>query len=142
MKTRNTLLVTFLLLFHAFIINAQNKERIAVVSIETNGLLKKQKEITSMVNLEFQKLQFYEVIEKQDMLDYITGQMINPDSCYSLKCLISIGKAIHADKIASGTMQRMGEKIVFSIRIIDVKTEKVEKSQVNEYINHCCPIKI
>jgi hypothetical protein len=123
---------TFLLISNTY---SQTKERISIVSVETNGLLKKQNEITSIVNFEFQKLQFYEIVEKRDLSDYVKSENINPDSCFSLQCLINIGELVGLDKIVSGSIQRMGEKIMLSLRIIDVKSKKVIKYQANEYLN-------
>lgn len=115
--------------------HSQSKERVAIVSVETIGILKKQNEITSIVTYEFQKLQFYEVMEKNDLNDFVKRQNINSDSCFSLQCLVNIGELAGVDKIVSGTVQRMGEKIIFSIRMIDVKSKKVSKHQVGEYLS-------
>ncbi len=135
MKTLIKLTVLVSSIFFANTMFSQSKDRIAIISIESNGLIKKQNEITTIVNLEFQKLQFYEVLERYDIKEFLKKSNTNIDSCLSISCLTSIGEDIGVEKVVSGSVQRIGEKIVFHIRIIDVKTGKVYKSQVNEYLN-------
>lgn len=57
------------------------------------------------------------------------------DNCFSKLCLIEVGKVFNSDKVVTGTIERFGEIIVVTLKMIDVQSESIEKTQVNEYLN-------
>ncbi|MGZ3867225.1 MAG: hypothetical protein ACXVNR_12860, partial [Bacteroidia bacterium] len=44
-------------------------------------------------------------------------------------------KSLGVDKMVTGSVERFGEKIIILLKVIDVKTEKVEKQDATEYLN-------
>ncbi|MBS1635560.1 MAG: hypothetical protein JST26_06515 [Bacteroidetes bacterium] len=57
------------------------------------------------------------------------------DNCFSKQCLVEVGKAFNSDKVVTGTAERFGDIIILTLKLIDVKSESIEKTQVNEYLN-------
>lgn len=55
--------------------------------------------------------------------------------CFSKSCLVEMGKVFSSDKMLTGTAERFGEIVVVTLRLIDVKTASIEKTQVNEYLH-------
>ena len=45
------------------------------------------------------------------------------------------GRKLKVEKMLTGSVERFGEKIVITLRLIDVKTATVEKSDAMEYLN-------
>lgn len=56
------------------------------------------------------------------------------DYCFSKSCLVEMGKVFASDKMLTGTAERFGEVVVVTLRLIDVKSASIEKTQVNEYL--------
>ncbi len=46
-----------------------------------------------------------------------------------------MGKILKADKMLTGSAEKFGDKIVLILRLIDVKTESIEKTSVVEYLD-------
>ena len=69
------------------------------------------------------------------MADVIKANNIDLNNCYSKTCLIETGKLLKAEKMMSGSVERFGEKIVISLRIIDVATGNIDKANATEYLN-------
>jgi len=57
------------------------------------------------------------------------------NNCFSKSCLVEMGKVFDSDKMLTGTAERFGEIVVVTLRLIDVKTASIEKTQVNEYLH-------
>ncbi len=59
----------------------------------------------------------------------------NFEYCFSKSCLVEMGKVFNTDKMLTGTAERFGEIVVVTLRLIDVKSASIEKTQVNEYLH-------
>ncbi len=131
MKTKITI-AAILLVTGLF---AQNKKSIAVLNIDTKGVINDAQEMGYLVRLELEKTGTYSVMDKYEVNDVIQANKIDLNSCYSKTCLTATGKLLKTDKMLTGSVERFGEKIVISLRIIDVATGTVEKSEATEYLN-------
>ena len=114
---------------------AQTKPSIAVLNIDSKGVVNDAQEMGYLVRLELEKTDKYSVLDKYEVNDVLKANKIDINTCYSKSCLTEVGKLLKADKMLSGSVERLGEKIVISLRLIDVATGTVEKSDANEYIN-------
>ena len=59
----------------------------------------------------------------------------NFEYCFSKSCLVEMGDAFGTDKMLTGTAEKFGEIVVVTLRMIDVKSATIEKTQVNEYLH-------
>ncbi|MFO8066256.1 MAG: hypothetical protein R6U11_01610 [Bacteroidales bacterium] len=125
----------FLVLFISFSAHSQERTKLAVISMDTKGLQYDNQSITSMVHLELEKANVYEVFDKYDVSAIIKQQGIEVDDCFGRTCLVEVGRILGAEKMLSGSAERFGNKIVFVMRLIDVETERIEKTDVMEYID-------
>lgn len=57
------------------------------------------------------------------------------NNCFSKSCLVEMGNVFNSDKMLTGTAERFGEIVVITLRLIDVKSASIEKTQVNEYLH-------
>lgn len=125
-------LVSTLLVTTSF---AQTKQSITVLSIETKGLITDNATMTNLVRMEFEKTNRYEVLDKYDVNDAIKKNGVNVDECFGKSCLVKIGKELNADNMLTGSAERIGEKIIITLKIINVQTESVVNANVTEYLN-------
>jgi hypothetical protein len=116
-------------------LQAQLKPTIAVLNIETKGLVIDAQSMADVVRLELEKTKVYNVIDKHDMEDMIAENKIDISKCFGKTCLLEAAKAIKVDKILSGSAERIGEKIIITLRVLDTKMNELEKIDVMEYLN-------
>jgi hypothetical protein len=132
--TRN-FVMSLILVLSCITLNAQStKKTVGVLNIYSTGTGISDDQMGNLVRSEIEKLDTFAVIDRFDM-DYMIKQKKLNVSCNSKLCLIEIGKIINADKMFSGSVELIGQQIVVTMRLIDIKTEAVEKTQVNEYLN-------
>ena len=113
----------------------QPKPTIAVLSIDSKGIIHNSETMGYMVRLELEKTGVYSVLDRYEVADAIAKNNIKPAECLSKSCLVEAGKTLGADKMLSGSAERFAEKIVITLRLIDVKSGAVEKSDATEYLN-------
>lgn len=117
------------------IVSAQPRQKIAVISIDTKGLGISSEAITSLVHLELEKTGIYEVLDKYDAADLIKTNNIEQEICYGKNCLVRVGKILKVDKMLTGSIEKFGNKLIVILRLIDVETDIIEKTDVMEYFD-------
>lgn len=121
----------------ATVATAGNKGQavVAVLGIDCHGLGSDAQTISYMVRLELEKTSYYQVMDPYDVAAIMKSGNMESNNCFGKSCLIAAGKLLGADKVLTGSADRLGEKIVISLKIYDVATEVVERSDVTEYLN-------
>jgi hypothetical protein len=114
---------------------AQNLPTIAIVSIDSKNLQLDNSSMANLVRLELEKTNKFEIKDKYDMSDIITSNNIDLDNSFGKNKLIQIGKMLNVDKMLTGSAEKFGEKIIIILRLVDVASEKVEKTDVMEYLD-------
>lgn len=107
----------------------------AVLNIDTKGVIQDPESMGYMVRLELEKTQVYSVIDKYDIADILESNNMDISGCYGKTCLTKVGKILQADKMVTGNVERFGEKIVITLRLIDISTGTTESSDATEYLN-------
>jgi len=107
---------------------------IAIVSIDANGISLDNIAMANLIRFELEKVQKYEVLDKYDVEAKMKQKDIKPNQAFGKSALIDIGRKIEADYMLSGSVQKFGSKIIFILRLIDVNSEKISRSDVKEYI--------
>jgi len=113
----------------------RKKEILAILSIDSRGINAENSSIRDMVQLEAEKANVYSIMDKYDIADLLSKNSINIEECYGKTCLVEIGKLLKADKMLTGNIEKMGDRIVMTFRIIDVKSELIEQTETGEYLN-------
>jgi hypothetical protein len=138
MKTKNkTRMLGIILASASFFANAQNESKpvAAVLGIDSKGVIQDAESVGYIVRLEMEKANVYNMMDKYDVADIVKKNNIDIKSCFGKTCVVAAGKSLGADKMITGSVERFSEKIVILLKVIDVKTEKVEKQDVTEYLN-------
>jgi len=125
-----------ILIGNSFFLMAQNPKPVAaVLGIDSKGLIPDAEAVGYMVKLELEKANVYSMMDKYDVADLVKKNNIDVKTCFGKNCVVAAGKALNAEKMITGSAERFGEKIVISLKIIDIKTETVEKQNAIEYLN-------
>lgn len=111
------------------------KPSMAVINIDCKGLALDMKLMTSLVALELERINKYEVIDKYDVLTHMKTNGIDVNTPYGKTELIRIGKLLKVDKVMSGSVEKFGDKIIVVLRIIDIESATIEKADVMEYLD-------
>ena len=130
---RNSFFVCCLVLTST-LLTAENRPKIAVLSIDSKDLVTDQETLTNLVNLELEKTNRFEVLDKYDVRDILKKNNIVKNECYGKSCLIRAGKILDVQKVLSGSIEKVGEKLIIILRIVDINSESFEKADVMEYI--------
>lgn len=119
-------------------INAQNnsaKATIAVLNLDTKTFGLEPSLAGSMARLELDKLDQFEVMDRYDIEYMLSKEDQNIANCYGKLCLTDIAKKIKAEKMLGGTIELISDRIVITLKLIDVATVSVEKTQVMDFLN-------
>jgi hypothetical protein len=138
MKTKN--LQSVLLLVAIFFSGmasyfAQPSSTIAVANPNVNALAIKAESVAKMLRLELIKINKYKVYDEFDMNEIIQAKEEYKVGCYGQNCLSKLGEELKVDYVMSGSIDGLGNKIVVTIKIIDVKAQSLYKSAVREFDN-------
>lgn len=111
------------------------KPSAAIIEIKTVGLPYLNEEITEVVRFELEKIQKYQLLEKEDMDFIFAKEKMVPKNCYNELCLVFAGKTLAVDKVLSGSVSKLGDNKLITFKIYDIKTEQLENSKKIEIIS-------
>ncbi len=136
-KTLKTLLAVILAWFYIMAgnSNGQTLKTVAVLNIDTKNLELDPVAMGNLVRLELEKTKVYSVMDKYEAAFIIEKEGLDINNCYGKTCLLEIAKSLEVDKLLTGYAERFGDKIIINLRLIDVKSALLEKSDVTEYQN-------
>lgn len=130
MKTIKTLII---LCISLMTISTSFAASIGVGPIKTFGLFAEPETASTIARIELVKLEKYQVLDRFDMQeveDYESYQ-----TCYGKTCLIEYGKELNVDFILSGSIDGLGNKIVITLKLIDVTQGAIVKTRTAEFDN-------
>lgn len=125
------------LLFFGANAYGQDKQKLPLLGVtylDVNGVDLSQNEVTSIVRIEIEKLQKFEVADRYEIENYYKTHNIGNEDCASKTCVLAAGKELKLDYVVSGTVEKIGRMLAISLREYNVKTGVQEASVVKEYI--------
>ena len=130
--TQSILVVLFL--FFIQISNAQ-KQSLAVFNMDSQGIEMTPEQLGNLARMEIEKLDLYEVMDRYDVAYMIKKHQLDIDGCYGKICLVEMGELIGSDKMLSGSAELYGNKLIVSVRLIDIESKSIEKAHIREFLN-------
>jgi len=106
-----------------------------MVSLESKGVSLDAEQLGSLARIELEKTDKFRVVDKYDTKEAVEKNGVRLHSCFGKNCLVAAGKVLQAEKMFSGSVELYGEKLIVTLRMIDVTLESIEKNQVNEFMN-------
>lgn len=122
-----------IILVITFISQIGHSASIGVAPIKTFNVFATPQIAATIARLELIKLEKYEVLDRFDMNE--TDSIAIYESCYGKGCLVDYGKALNVDYLLSGSVDGLGNKIVITFKLIDVRGERIVKTQTAEFDN-------
>lgn len=135
---KNQIVILFIALISTSVTSfAQNgtKPSLTVLNIDAQGINYDPVQLGNIVRLEMDKLDKFQVMDKYDVSYLVEKNNLKIDNCYGKICLLEIGKLIKSDKMLTGSVERIGRALIVTTRLIDVKTETIEKAEVVEFLD-------
>lgn len=111
------------------------KPSLTVLNIDAQGINYDAIQVGNIARLEMDKLDRFEVMDKYDVAYLVEKNKLKIENCYGKICLLEVGKLIKSDKMLTGSVERIGRNIIVTMRLIDVKKEIIEKTEVNEFLD-------
>ncbi len=137
MKTIITFVITAsLLLFNKMeYAQGQIKSSLTVLSIDVKIENTNPQQMGNLVRIELEKLDTFEVMDRYDVAYMLENKKLSILNCYGKLCLTEIGELIKSDKMLTGSVEQYSKSIIYTLRLIDVKTKRIEKTSVIEFLN-------
>ena len=127
-------ILTFtLMVVGCYVSFAQPTEKLGLLQLEVYD----QNPIHSRVTrVELEKLGVYEVIDVHDIEYMLKPSATDINNCFGKLCLVEVGKAIHADKMFTGSIEAFSDRIVIQVKLVDIKSGSIVKSQTMEFYHY------
>lgn len=132
---RKKILIIVSCMFYFSIAQSGSQPLVAVMGIDSKGVINDAEAISFMIRLELEKTNTCIVMDKYEVAEIMKKNSIDLKNCFSKTCVLEAGKLLNVDKVITGSVERFGEKIIIILKLIDVKSEKIEKQDATEYIN-------
>ncbi len=106
---------------------------IALFTIDVKNLPLSNDELTELTRVELEMTGKFDVINKYEVTEVCSANGIDPAKCFSSKCMQDAGKLLKAEKVVSGSIQKLSDYIFISYQITDVNTGKIEFTHTEEF---------
>lgn len=113
-----------------------NNPTCIVLNIDAQSINLESKQMGNLVRMELEKLKKYEVVDRYDVAYLVEKNNLNIDNCYGKICLLEIGNKLEVEYMFTGSVEKFGEIIVMTMRLIDVKAGTIVKTEVMEFQNY------
>jgi len=111
-------------------LNAQDKISIAVLALQGNGISTSEASVlTDELRSVLVQTGKYNVIERSNMESILNEQGFQLSGCTSTECAVEAGKLLGVQKMFGGSVGKLGTLYNISIRIFDVQTGRIEKTE-------------
>ena len=131
MKTIKKIITVFAILL--FTSGFAQNNTIGVGPIKTFGVFATSETASTIARLELEQLGKYQVLDRFDMQE--VENYADYQECYGKKCLIEFGNSLDVDFILSGSVDGIGNKIIITLKLIDVQKETIIKTRTSEFEN-------
>ena len=111
-------------------VTAQDKITIAVLSLRGNGISSSEAIVlTDELRSVLVQTGRYNVLERSNMESILSEQGFQMSGCTSTECAVEAGKLLGVHKMIAGSVGKLGTLYNLSIRIFDVETGRIEKTE-------------
>ncbi|MDP3929114.1 MAG: hypothetical protein Q8R57_08830 [Bacteroidota bacterium] len=117
-------------------IHAQvKKASIAVLNIDSKGIPLDPNQMGNLVRVSLEKVNRYEVLDRYEVVSQIEKANLNVANCYGKTCLVELGKSLNVDYMYTGSAELIGQSIILTFKLINVKTDAIELTEIMEFLN-------
>ena len=136
MKTLKKIIasVSIGILFTSLQAQTVTRPKIAILNIDSKNYSFNPRTLGNMLRTEVEKLDSFEVIDRYDAEFVLKQKNMKMDSCYGKLCALEIANQLGAEKAITGNIESYGQNLSLTLRLIDVATKKIERTQVSDYL--------
>ncbi len=133
MKKVFTFLACMTLLVSLPFISQAQTSSMVIGGIEVHGIKADQQILRTVIYKSLVNSKKYVVNDRYDVAEKIGVEKLS--NCMGKECLISIGKELQADYAISASYDGLGDRILISMKIIDVKNGIIFKNEIGQFEN-------
>lgn len=108
------------------------RPKLGILSLDAVNIVTHPIILGNMARLEVERQNRFEVLDRYEIMAVLQSKQA--ENCYGRSCLVEVGKAIQADKMLSGSLENYEKKYVLTLRLIDVRGDAIERTQVTEFL--------
>ena len=105
------------------------------MNIDVKGISIDPVSLGDIVRLELEKNKSISVVDRYEMEDLLKKNSIDINGCYGKSCVIEAGQILKVDKMLYGSAEVIGDKIVITLRSVDIASGETLKTEVDEFVN-------
>lgn len=113
--------------------SAQTKNKLGLLLLDSYD---KDESHTRVARVELEKLALYDIIDQYDIEFMLRNSNLDTKNCFGKLCLVEVGRAIKADKMFSGSIESFSDRMVVSLRLVDVARGEIEKTITMEFFHY------
>jgi len=108
---------------------------VAVMNLKGSGISEQDtKFLTDRLTIELQRAGIFDVLERDKMSEILKEQGFQQTgACDETSCLVEAGRLLPVQKMIGGSLGKIGEVYAAQLRLIDLKTGKVEMTSARDY---------
>lgn len=110
-------------------------ESIAAVFMESRNISIDGMTAGDILRNELIKTERFRVIDRYETKNACETLDINPEECLGRSCLTTVGEHLRVQKMISGNIDRYAQKIIITLRVIDVANGQIERNFIQEFID-------
>jgi TolB-like protein len=134
---KKTLMSALVLIMASSAVLAQTAKKTAVAVMPLRGSDISETEakfLTERLTIELQRTDSFEVLERDKMDEILKEQGFQQTgACDETACLVEAGRLLPVQKMIGGSAGKVGNIYSAQVRLIDLKTGKVEKTATRDY---------
>lgn len=114
----------------------EKKKPVAVLELVSSGKLDKSEVITLTKRFRDMLVQtdVFNVLERDKMDNILKEQdFILSDNCNSAECAVEVGQLLGVEAVVTGDIGKVGDTWTVSLRLVDMTTGKIEKTETMDY---------
>jgi PBP1b-binding outer membrane lipoprotein LpoB len=114
-------------------LHLNSKSNVAVLELAGESITKSEAStLTMKLSGELMESGRYNIMERSQMNSILLEQGFQQTGCVSDACMVEMGQLIGVDKLVAGSVGRVGDVWLISLRLIDVQTGMILKSSNHE----------
>jgi TolB-like protein len=122
------------ILFIISISPAQDKPNVAVLELEAKGISEHEAStLSDILRSEIKKQDVFRVLERGQVDEVLKEQGFQQTGCTSSECYVEMGQLIGVEKLITGSIGKLGEAFIVSVRMLDVKTGEIVKDETVKF---------
>lgn len=125
----------------AFELRAQTPSTVpsmCIGGIEVKGIALNKDVIRTVIYKSLVTSKKYVVNDRFDVAEKVALEKLN--ACMGKDCLIEVGKLLNADYAMSISYDGLGDRILISLKIVDIKTQNIVKNEIGQFENQISEI--